>query len=629
MSLDENVFIRNLTSSQIKLLAAPAGSIPYFDNEIMTQLNLGPAGSVLTSAGAGNPPTFSTVPTPVIPDPLSLGELKTDTLSTNLLAEITSSPLKTTTVKTDNLNTNLAAEITTSPLKTTTVKTDNLNTNLAAEITTSPLKTTTVKTDTLNTNLAAEITTSPLKTTVIKTDTLNTNLAAEITTSPLKTTTIKTDTLNTNLAAEITTSPLKTTTIKTDTLNTNLAAEITTSPLKTTVIKTDTLSANLNPSIQISSVIKITNTDSNTSFGYEALNSNIGTNNTSVGHQSLKFNTTGSGNTALGYRALLNNNPTETVAIGQNHSCNGNYCSLIGNQIRQVTGSYNQIIGSNIGQDLLGSVSGTGNVALGNNIARFQNSISGDRNILIGNNIANNSLPNGNINLSGTDNIFIGSSITDQTGGNTPSHCIFIGTDTGFPIGIGSPDDVVCIGRGARGIVSGTVQFFNTATSFPFGSVRFGSQQVAAGSWIGGGVSTATIDNSGNIIRTVSDERLKENITSVNSFVSPTEKTGETNGTNEIIENFKKLEVKKFTYKDQKKFGKNTELGLIAQQVKDLFPALVGCSGEPVPDGLVERNENNEIIKQECYLSLNYQGFIPVMITVLQNIIGRLEALEN
>ena len=72
------IHIENLSISNLEYNGTGIG---VFDNNTLTTLSPGPAGTVITSAGPGLPPVYAPVGAPLIPDPLSLGELKTNKIS--------------------------------------------------------------------------------------------------------------------------------------------------------------------------------------------------------------------------------------------------------------------------------------------------------------------------------------------------------------------------------------------------------------------------------------------------------------------------------------------------------------------------------------------------------------------
>jgi len=131
----------------------------------------------------------------------------------------------------------------------------------------------------------------------------------------------------------------------------------------------------------------------------------------------------------------------------------------------------------------------------------------------------------------------------------------------------------------------------------------------------GGGtvVSTFIIERDGdvqnlnNVYGQISDIRLKENI----SDATPK------------LEDVKKLKVKNFNFIG----GELKQIGLIAQEVEEIFPGLVKEEKQPNIEGAEEG---------EVYKSVKYSIFVPIMIKAMQeqqeiieNLTTRIEQLEN
>jgi hypothetical protein len=114
------------------------------------------------------------------------------------------------------------------------------------------------------------------------------------------------------------------------------------------------------------------------------------------------------------------------------------------------------------------------------------------------------------------------------------------------------------------------------------------------------------VKNANNVYGQISDIRLKENI------LDATPK----------LEDIKKLKVKNFNFiGDELK-----QIGLIAQEVEEIFPGLVKEDMQPGPDGT----------KGGVYKSVKYSIFVPMMIKAMQeqqeiieNLTTRIEQLEN
>ena len=320
----------------------------------------------------------------------------------------------------------------------------------------------------------------------------------------------------------------------------------------------------------------------------------------------------------------------------------GKKSTVIGNSLGGRCGDQNVIIGDNvvngfvvttpntsvmIGSDI--TYYGTQDmIVLGNTIGALNSSnivigktvgaISGNHNICMGFNLPTNAFANTNVvvgnsitfDMGGScdNNVIIGDTITATTSGSTPISCVILGSTHNFPVVTGISHSVhigtnhsiqynysVCLGNNASVTNDNAVQILDPAGVAANSYMKVQSQQVMTGGWIGGGTTTASIDNSGNIIRTVSDERAKENITEAESQT----------------DKIKQLQVKEFNYKDTKKYGAQREIGLIAQEVAAIYPNLVNPSGEG------------------DLLGLNYTGLIPPILNTLQDILRRLEILEK
>jgi hypothetical protein len=107
----------------------------------------------------------------------------------------------------------------------------------------------------------------------------------------------------------------------------------------------------------------------NTAIGYQALqNNSIGTNNTALGSMTLIVNT-GSNNTALGGNSLVFNTGNANTAVGALAMLNGNagnHNTVLGTSAAwQLTGNDNVILGSNSGNNL---TTGSKNILIGRNI---------------------------------------------------------------------------------------------------------------------------------------------------------------------------------------------------------------------------------------------------------------------
>ncbi|HYV93832.1 MAG TPA: tail fiber domain-containing protein [Chitinophagales bacterium] len=198
--------------------------------------------------------------------------------------------------------------------------------------------------------------------------------------------------------------------------------------------------------------------NSNTGFGFETLNSNTGSANSSFGYQALSFNTTGFQNTAAGSQALSSTTSGyANTALGEE--------TLLSN----TTGYYNTATGC---QSLNANTTGFGNVADGVSALAFNTiglyNTAGGRSALQNNNT-------GNYNVA------------------TGMEALFGNTTGNYNTAIGSYGDV------NSGTYSNTTVIGSAATGTASNQVRVGNSSVSS---IGGYVNWSNI----------SDGRYKKNI---------------------------------------------------------------------------------------------------------------------
>lgn len=176
-------------------------------------------------------------------------------------------------------------------------------------------------------------------------------------------------------------------------------------------------------------------------------------------------------NIIIGETAGLN------LTTGQDNSGLGH------NSLNQLTsGNQNTGIGSGSLQEL---TTGSGNTSLG--YQSLNQTISGISNIGIGQNSGNNL-------TTGNNNVFIG---------------LFSGTN------LGSVSNSISIGTNSIISQDYCCQLGENINSNTFAFLQFRSQQIANENWIGGGITLASIDNSGNIVRSTQSGGA-ENISSGN-----------------------------------------------------------------------------------------------------------------
>ena len=100
---------------------------------------------------------------------------------------------------------------------------------------------------------------------------------------------------------------------------------------------------------------------------------------------------------------------------------------------------------------------------------------------------------------------------------------------------------------------------------------------------------------------TISDERMKENVTTLS----------------ETLDKVKQLRGVSHTWKDTEKMGADTQIGMIAQEVETVYPELVGDGGLP------NDNEGNAPMK-----SVNYPHLTSVLVEAIKELSTKLEAAE-
>jgi hypothetical protein len=269
--------------------------------------------------------------------------------------------------------------------------------------------------------------------------------------------------------------------------------------------------------------------------------------------------TSGSDNLILGYQAGYLNSGDFNIILGRDAGNNnsGWYNTLIGNNAgRQQQGYYNELIGFETGRNLRSSstvaigaeaLRGLGvdpfvannNVALGYR-AGYQVETGANNNILIGYQAANTL-------TTGANNIVIGYDITVVDGTQSETLNIgnlIFGTDldgTGTTLATGN----IGIGTSTpseRLTVDGTIQATNLL----------------------GGLTDLQTDAQGNIIRFASDERFKTNIVTIE----------------DALQKVLSLRGVSFTWLDEERFGAETEIGFIAQEVDGVVPEVVRKGGD-------------------------------------------------
>lgn len=222
--------------------------------------------------------------------------------------------------------------------------------------------------------------------------------------------------------------------------------------------------------------------DINTAFGYQTLKANTtGTQNVSIGVQSMLVNTTGSYNVSIGYLSLVTNTTgNHNVAIGVsslNKNTTGARNTAIGFEASRsnTTGTDNVSVGynamysittgySNVGVgrlSLYAITTGNSNISIGDSALTALTTAS--QNVAIGGAAMTNSTSgaanvcighfSGLSNTTAANNVYVGA---NSGSNNNGASNVFIGYGSGFGSGTGARANNICIGfQAADNITSG------------------------------------------------------------------------------------------------------------------------------------------------------------------------------
>ncbi len=326
--------------------------------------------------------------------------------------------------------------------------------------------------------------------------------------------------------------------------------------------------------------------NNNTGVGAGALALNTADSNTAVGTAALFLNTSGDENVAVGTAALIyNDSGVDNAAVGA--------FALYNN----IDGSFNTAVG---GSALVENITCTDNTAIGDAALAF-NDVTGAG--LANNNTAVGSLAltfntdgDGNTavgalalfdNTTGPDNTATGfSALHNNTEGsfNTAIGVSALGanisgsgnTALGVQAGTGvtTADNVICIGIGGD----------NVANSCFIGNIYSNVQPI-----VGTDPDSVTITSSGRLGRgNVSSRRYKHDI-------KPMEKASEM---------LYALKPVSFRYHKEYDASQTIAFGLIAEEVAEVYPDLVGRSPKGEPESVRYEQINamllNEFLKEHC-----------------------------
>jgi trimeric autotransporter adhesin len=344
-------------------------------------------------------------------------------------------------------------------------------------------------------------------------------------------------------------------------------------------------------------LFSLTTGSANTAVGWFSLKSNVDTSfntgvgagtlllntadaNTAVGAAALLFNTIGAQNTAIGTAALLNNTEgVENTAVGSQAlalSTEGDDNTAVGFQAlnSNTTGDFNTATGgfalfsnteggfntANGNDALLSNTTGSGNTAVGfsalnSNTQGINNTATGLA--ALGNNTGSHNTANGvsalALNSSGSNNTALG-----ELAG----------------LGVTTANNVICIGFNVAGA--------NVDNSCFIGNIYSNVQPI-----VGTDPDSVTITSSGRLGRgNVSSRRYKHDI-------QPMEKASEA---------LYALKPVSFRYNKEYDATQTLAFGLIAEQVAEVYPDLVGRNPEGQPESVRHDQVNamllNEFLKE-------------------------------
>jgi hypothetical protein len=325
----------------------------------------------------------------------------------------------------------------------------------------------------------------------------------------------------------------------------------------------------------------------NSAFGRSALLANTsGANNTAIGGSALASNTTASNNTAVGYQAgFTNSTGAKNVFIGQQAG-------------KVSTGNFNTIIGNEAG---LALSTGTNNTFVGAYNSTFGGS--------------------GELITTGSKNTILGTYTGNQGGLDirTASNYIVLSDGDGNPRLYFDNNGICRIENSAGGTgalrvrntnnVSGDLGIIsnlgsntqNTSSYFFIGSTPGVSDKI----YIYG---NGNIQNSNNSYGGISDAKLKENIVDASPKLA----------------DLMQVRVRNYNLKTD---PTHKQLGVVAQELETVFPALVDVS----PD----RDEDGNTLETTTK-SVKYSVFVPMLIKAIQEqqalitaLTTRITALEN
>jgi hypothetical protein len=374
-----------------------------------------------------------------------------------------------------------------------------------------------------------------------------------------------------------------------------------------TVSDTGAISAPVDASISGLTVGKgLGSESSNTAVGGGALGSNTsGNTNSAFGFYSLISNTTGSSNSSYGYTAMLNN------TTGANNVAYG-HSALISN----TTASNNTAVGF---QAAYSATTSGENTAIGYQ-ALYTNSTSGD-NVAVGRNALRLSTAAGNTAIgegggsaitTGAKNTILGRYTGNQGGLDirTADNYIVLSDGDGNPRGYFDNSGMFAVINASTGNAkvyasSSTVSYASDHyQSLSFTAAGTGWNHFVGYASIGSTLSVkiqgnGNLQNANNSYGAISDIKLKENIVDASPKLD------------------KLMQVKIRNYNLKGDYEQHKQLGVVAQELEQVFPSLVDESIDKDKDG----NDLGTTTK-----SVKYSVFVPMLIKAVQELNAKVEA---
>ncbi|HEY1037560.1 MAG TPA: tail fiber domain-containing protein [Candidatus Paceibacterota bacterium] len=322
----------------------------------------------------------------------------------------------------------------------------------------------------------------------------------------------------------------------------------------------------------------------------------VGSSNTAVGNRAGYYNASGTQNAILGEdagRSATNNSYTGNALFGYRSGygllTGGDYNTLLGYQAGSnvTTGARNIIIGYNatatsatvsdflnIGNSIYGNLS-TRNIGIGTSTPSERLSVVGNANI------------SGELNIGGASGTGL-KLYVDSTAQNIQSFDLkplyinpygnsVVLVPNGDNVGVGAVNPTAKLtvkGTSASGdifsVASSSNASFLTVTAagnVGIGTGTPGQRLSVAGSVqstaLLGGSTNLTVDANGVIIRDPSDQKLKQNIATIEN----------------ALEKVSQLRGVSYEWIDKARFGASSEIGVIAQEVEQVVPEVVSSGG--------------------------------------------------